>query len=126
MVTLSLEAIAKKAPNVSLVRACPGFVKTGIERVTKGVDFAVMNAVLGIIGPLIYIPNEEVGEMMLVLATSARYAPAAGGEEGAGLPIEVPNGTTGEDRSGVYCVDESGESAGLKMVELLEKSKKRE
>ena len=68
-------------------------------------EFTIMNTVLWIIGPLIYIPNEEFGERMLFFATSARYAPAAGGEEGAGVPlaneIEVSNDTTGEDGSGV-------------------------
>jgi len=123
MVTLSLEAIAEKAPNVGFVHAYPGFVKTGIARGTKGVGFAVMNAVLWIIGPLIYIPNEEVGERMLFLATSARYAPAASRGHGAGLPLvngtQVANGTTGVTGAGVYSVDESGESARPKVVELL-------
>jgi len=91
------------------------------------VGFAVMNGVLRLIGPLIYKPNEEVGERMLFLETSARYAPAAG-EEGSGVSVvnglQVAHAMTDEKGAGVYSVDDNGESAGPKAVDFLSNLRK--
>ena len=81
-----------------------------------------------VIGPLFFMANQECGERHLFLATSAKY-PAAKSEDAAlGVPladgIAVARGTSGESGSGVYSVDEFGESSGPKVEELLAKFRK--
>lgn len=125
MVTVSLETLAKQAPEVSFVHAFPGAVKTNLSRGAKSLSIVVLRAVFKVIGPLIYIPNEEVGERQLFLATSARYPPSAGGAEGVPLAgaVAVARGTDGKTGSGVYSVDQEGETSDAK-VELLTKLRK--
>ncbi|KAL2146590.1 hypothetical protein VTI28DRAFT_3089 [Corynascus sepedonium] len=92
LTTLALEEAAQRsaatistsgAGPVSFVHAYPGFVRTPLGR--KDVSGATatalvaVNAVLGILGPLIYIPIEESGERHVFLATSARFRAATGG-----------------------------------------------
>lgn len=130
MVTLSLEAIAQKAPDVTFIHNFPGPVKTNLARGTKGVAMAVMRAIFKVIGPFVYLPNQEVGERHLFLATSARYPPSTASGVAVSsvvpLPEEVPvaKGTDGETGSGVYSIDWDGESAGPETVELLAKLRK--
>jgi hypothetical protein len=125
LVTLSLEALAKKAPDVAFIHDFPGPVKSGIARGTKGGLMFVMKAASAILGPFIYIPNQESGERHLFLATSARYPALVGTSGGAanGVPlagrVEIARGTTGKSGSGVYSVDQYGESAGPQVEELL-------
>ncbi|KAF8909245.1 hypothetical protein CPB84DRAFT_1813000 [Gymnopilus junonius] len=92
VVTLSLETLAKRAPEVTFIHEYPGTVKTGIGRELRGF-LSVMKIVLSIIGPWVYIPHEESAERHLFLATSAKYPPRAGTvpDDGSGVP-----GTTGE------------------------------
>ena len=128
LVTLSLEALAKKAPGVSFVHDFPGSVKSGIARGTKGPLWITIKAVFKVIGPLIYIPTEESGERHLFFATSARYPAGIGGDTALGVPlaggVAVARGTDGESGSGVYSIDQNGESAGPKTEELLAKFRK--
>jgi hypothetical protein len=123
MITLSLETLAKKAPNVSFIHDYPGAVKTNIASDAKGVIMFFMRAIFKVLGPLVYIPNEECGERHLFLATSAKYPAGAAKGEDSGLPladgIAVARGTDGKTGSGVYSVDWDGESAGPKVEELL-------
>lgn len=124
LITLSLEAIQKKAPEVSFVHDFPGPVKSGIARGTKGAAFTLMKAVSFVLGPFMYIPNKESGERHLFLATSAKY-PASANDSAAGVPltdgIVVATGTDGKPATGVYSIDQVGESAGPKVEELLAK-----
>ena len=128
LVTLSLEALAKKAPDVSFVHDFPGPVKSGIGRGVKGAAMLILVAVFKIIGPFIYMPNQESGERHLFFATSARYPAGKGGDEASGVPlaggVAVARGTSGESGSGVYSVDQYGESAGPPVEELLAKFRK--
>jgi len=128
LVTLSLEALAKKAPNVSFIHAFPGPVKSGIARGTTGSVMFMLKAVFAVIGPFVYIPTEESGERHVLLATSARY-PAMVDDDGvSGVPladgVRIARGTSGEGASGVYSIDWNGESAGPKVEELLAKFRK--
>jgi hypothetical protein len=88
----------------------------------------MLKAVFMVIGPLIYIPNQESGERHLFLATSARYPARTGGNTVPGVPlaggVAVARGTDGKSGSGVYSVDWDGESAGPKVEELLAKFRK--
>ena len=129
LTTLSLEAVAKKAPDVSFVHDFPGPVKSSLMDGVEGVIFTVIRTVFRIIGPFVYIPNEESGERHLFLATSARYRPArTSGDTASGVPladgVAVARGTSGESGSGVYSVDQNGESSGPKVEKLLDSFRK--
>ena len=125
MVTLSLEAMAKKAPDVTFIHGFPGAVKSGIARDLKGAPGIILRTVYGIIGPFVYVPNQECGERHLFLATSAKYPPASAGETAAsmvplGEGISVARGIDGKDGSGVYSIEQNLESAGPKVEALLD------
>jgi hypothetical protein len=127
--TLSLEAIAKMAPEVSFVHDFPGAVKTNIGRGMNGILLIGMKIIFGIIGRWVFIPPEECGDRHLYFATSARYWPSGSSTEvasGVPLPdgVSPAIGTNGEIGSGVYSLHWNGESAGPKVVELLAKLRK--
>jgi hypothetical protein len=125
IMTLALEAIAQKAPNVSFIHNFPGFVKTNLGNDVKGVGFtvlrAVFNAIFPLIRPLIATPLDETGERQVFIATSARFA-----EGGVPLPngVAVARGTDGKSGSGVYSITNDAESAPPKVEQLLEKLRK--
>jgi hypothetical protein len=126
LVTMSHEALAKRAPDVSFVHDFPGPVKSGIGRGATGAVMFIMKAVFTVLGPLFYIPNEESGERHLFFATSAMYPAGTGGEKAPGVPggVAVARGTNGEIGGGVYSINQNGESAGPKVEELLAKMRK--
>jgi hypothetical protein len=124
--TLSLEALAEKAPQVSFIHNFPGNVKTTFFRDGESIVMAFLKAIGTLLGPLFYISNEECGERHVFLATSARFPAAAkSGDVASGVPlsdgIAVAKGTNGEVGSGVYSVDWKGESTGPKVEKLLAK-----
>ena len=123
LITLSLEALAKKAPDISFIHDFPGPVKSNIGRGTKGVAMFMMNAVFKVVGPLIYVPNQECGERHLFLATSARYPAGTSGDTASGVPlaggVAVARATSGKSGGGVYSVGSDGESSGPKVEKLL-------
>jgi hypothetical protein len=130
LITLSLEALAKKAPDVAFIHNFPGAVKTNLSRGAKGAAIFILKAVFMVIGPMVYryIPNQECGERQLYLSTSARYPAGTSGDAASGVPlaggVAVVRGTGGESGSGVYSVDWDGESPGPKVEELLAKFRK--
>ena len=74
LITLSLEALAKKAPDVTFIHNFPGPVKTNFLRGGQGAAIAVMNGVFKLVSPFMsFYSIEECGERHLFLATSARY-----------------------------------------------------
>jgi len=121
MATLSLEAIAATAPDVSFINGFPGLVDTGLLRGTTGPLMFAVRIAFRVMMPFRAIPNLEVGERFAFLATSAKYPSSEGGD--AGVPIadgvEVARGTTGEVGSGVYSLDQTGESSGLAVEAVL-------
>lgn len=130
LVTLSLEALAKKAPDVTFIHNFPGHVKSNLARSGDGAAIFVLRAYSKILGPLLttYMPNEECGERHVFLATSAKYPAGAHGNAASGVPlasgVAVARGTNGTSGSGVYSVDWEGESTGPKVEELLAKLRK--
>jgi hypothetical protein len=123
--TLSLEAIAKMAPEVSFVHDYPGAVKTNMWLGSKGILSIVAKGIFAMIGPFIFIPNEECNRHVYI-ATSARYGPSGPSKDlASGVPLSdrvLPaRGTNGEIGSGVYSLHWDGESSGSKVVELLGK-----
>ncbi|KAF2476698.1 uncharacterized protein BDR25DRAFT_300590 [Lindgomyces ingoldianus] len=121
-ITLSLETVAKMAPEVSFIHDFPGPVRSNIARDPGFVPF-ILKAIFKVFGPLVYIPNDESGERHLYLATSAQYPPHDG--EASGVPVggglAIAHGTNGKPGSGVYTVDQHCESGGAKNEELLAK-----
>lgn len=128
LLTLSLEVLAKEAPDVAFIHNFPGPVKTNLFREGKGVAMFIVRALFGVIGPFIYIPNEEAGERHLFLSTSARYPAGASGDTASGVPlaegVAVARGTSGKNGSGVYSVGWNVESSGHRVEELLTKFRK--
>ncbi|KAI4134253.1 MAG: hypothetical protein LQ347_001687 [Umbilicaria vellea] len=130
LVTLSLEALAKKAPDVTFIHNFPGQVKTNLARSGDGAAIFILRMVSKVIGPLItsYMPNEECGERHVFLATSAKYPSGTNGRTSSGVPlasgVAVARGTNGISGSGVYSVDWEGESSGPQVEELLAKFRK--
>jgi NAD(P)-dependent dehydrogenase (short-subunit alcohol dehydrogenase family) len=121
MLTLMLEEVAKRAPEVSFVHDFPGFVRSGAARGSE-LSVTIMRWVYYVVGPLIYVPEEEVGERHLFLATSARFAAAEGdanGVEFGGKGGDVAVGSEGRVGSGVYVADEKCESAGQTVLDVL-------
>ena len=129
VITLGLEAVVKRAPEVSIVHCYPGTVKTEVQDRIQGV-YPILGTFLKFVtwvfGRWIVVPLEECGERHLFLATSARYPPRVRVDEdsGAGVlvgeGVEVARGTDGVAGSGVYSVGWDCESASSKIEKLLE------
>lgn len=130
MMTLGLEALQQKAPNVSFVHNFPGSVKTNIIRGDEGFMMQVVNFVSKGVLTFTGVPLPEVGERHTFYCTSAKYPPreAVGGCNSAGAPllagVAVAEGIDGKMGSGVYTIDAQGESANIKVLEVLAKYKK--
>lgn len=125
MMTLSLEAMAKTAPDVSFIHNFPGAVMTSLIRGGEGPVIWTLAQVAKVIMPLISMPNEECGERHAFIATSARYPPSSNSGINLGVPLEgeIKNavGTDGKVGSGVYTVDSHGESGDVKVQAILAK-----
>ncbi|TVY84892.1 Oxidoreductase andH [Lachnellula suecica] len=121
MAGLSLEAIAKNAPTVSFIHSFPGFVDTNLMRDTKGPMMFLLWLMARVMVPFMAVPSLEVGERHAFLLTSAKYPARSSGESGVPLAngIEVVRGTNGEIGSGVYSLNQLGESSGSKIEALL-------
>lgn len=127
MITLSLDAIAKQAPEVSFVHDYPGFVKTGLSRELTGVTASITKVMFQPLMAILQIPIEETGERQLFLATSARFPPRNGsGAEGVSLGEcgTISVGFDGTPAGGVYSVDYEAEGPGEKVEEILRNHKK--
>ncbi|KAK0099746.1 hypothetical protein ONS95_013361 [Cadophora gregata] len=124
LTTLSMESLARDAPEVSFVHDYPGTVKTPL--IDNGLGFigVILRAWIFLFGWYVCIPLEECGERQLFLATSARFAPKERGKGADGVEVGdqsiVAKGSNGEVGSGVYSVSsdcESGSAASLKFLE---------
>lgn len=74
LVTISLEALANKAPDVTFIHNFPGPVKSNLLRGGQGVAIFVLNIAFKAIAPMMtWYSNQECGERHLFLLTSARY-----------------------------------------------------
>jgi hypothetical protein len=112
VMTLALEHLSEKAPDVSFVHTCPGVVDSGISRDAEGFSLKIMLLVSSLLKPLIATPPAECGERHVFAATSGVYSPRKrepnkSAVESAGLPLA--RGSTGEIGSGVYSVGPKSE-----------------
>lgn len=125
LVTMGMESLARQTPSVSFIHTFPGFVKTGIGRDLQGF-MGILNRLLSpLISTFLCIPNDESGAYHLYFSTSAQYQSQA--EKDAvtqGVPIvgntvSIARGTDGEVGSGMYCIEQTGESASPSVEALL-------
>ncbi|KAG4440942.1 hypothetical protein IFR05_003571 [Cadophora sp. M221] len=123
VITLSMEALAKFAPEVSFIHDYPGTVKTPLLDHNLGIISVFLRAFIFLFGWYVCVPLEECGERHLFMATSLRYAPKLGeGADGVKLGSgDVFNGSDGEVGSGVYSVKSDCESASAASLKLLAK-----
>lgn len=124
IVTLSLEALAQKASDVTFIHNHPGQVKTNLVRGGEAMAIRAMTRIFKVFAPLVCMSLSECGERHLYLATSAKYLPSTrqgAVNEGVALAdgASVATGTDGRPGSGVYSVDPKGESTGLQVQESL-------
>lgn len=125
-----MEHFAESTANkqISFIHDYPGFVDTGLGRSMKGIVGGAMKAVFTLTKPLLmryYIPLEECSDRHVFLATSSRYSRLGRGvevvvdgqEPAAAAAAAV--GSNGEIGSGVYSVDETGESADARVQAIL-------
>ena len=121
IITLSLEIMARTAPNISFVHDFPGSVNTALFKRTPGVIMVIMRTFFGLFGRWLCVPIEECGERHLYLATSARYPPKSGMCPAVPLNdgIDVAQGTTGQCGSGVYSILWDCESCSPAVRKLL-------
>ncbi|KAF5677527.1 hypothetical protein FHETE_1578 [Fusarium heterosporum] len=120
--TLSLEAIARQAPEVSFIHNFPGAVDTDLIRRGDGAMMLSMKYFFKIKMTVMrqWLPKEECGERHAWLCLSGRY-PDKQNQSGNGIKdAEVAVGVDGIKGSGVYSVDWDGESASEEVVKLLE------
>lgn len=111
MITLSFEAIAKDAPEVSYIHVYPGFVKTGLSRELTGIGPAIAKIVFKPVMALLHIPIDETGERQVYFATSARFPPRSGDASGISLGAGIDNavGADSKPGGGVYSIDYEAE-----------------
>jgi hypothetical protein len=122
VITLSLERLAKDAPEVSFVHVFPGPVNTNLGNDVESLPLRLAVRAMKVVFPLFAIPIVESGERHLHFATSARYPPAQGDDAigvGLGDGDEVVVGTNGEVGSGVYAVDWDGSCLSKKARAVL-------
>lgn len=130
LIDLCLEALSATAPSVSFVHAYPGFVQTDLLNKQRGFIPAVIKGISKLLPSPNYIPLTECGERHLFLATSTRYRPARTDDNMTIGGVELPEGVStargldGVTGSGVYAIDENGESAGVTVEDLLSEMRK--
>jgi hypothetical protein len=124
LTTVSFEALGKKAPDVSFMHAFPGAVRTNYDRKGQGaMAYAIRQVfkVMMMFMPVIPIP--ECGERFTFLMTSSKYPARTPVEGTSGISlaegVEVATGTDGKVGSGVYSVDQNGESYGVQTEEIM-------
>ncbi|TKA68657.1 hypothetical protein B0A55_08803 [Friedmanniomyces simplex] len=122
MMTFALEVLAARAPTVAFVHSFPGPVRSGIARDRNWVNF-VLRGVFWVVGPFIYVPEEESGERHVFAATSGRY-PARSGKGGGGAGVAVSKGADGKVGSGVYTTDAQCEASDEKVDAILAKMRR--
>jgi hypothetical protein len=120
--TLSLEALARQAPEVSFIHNFPGSIDTDLIRSGDGAMMQVMKYWFKISMTVRrqWLPKEECGERHAWLCLSGRYPDKQGGNGNGVEDVEVAVGVDGKKGSGVYSVDWDGESASSDVVKLLE------
>ncbi|KAF5986090.1 hypothetical protein FCOIX_1717 [Fusarium coicis] len=119
--TLSLEALARQAPEVSFIHNFPGSVDTNLIRSGDGFMMQIMKYWFKVSMTVRrqWLPKEECGERHAWLCLTGRYPDKESGANGV-KEEEFAIGIDGNKGSGVYSVDWDGESASGEVVKLLD------
>ncbi|KAL0569102.1 hypothetical protein V5O48_012878 [Marasmius crinis-equi] len=123
MLTLSLEILAKEAPDISFIHSYPGYVQSQIARDLTQEEFKtiIMDGAQAR-GPVPVVSPEDCGEIHAYLSTSMKY-PSSQHDASKGVAVEegvkVARGTDGKVGSGVYTVDQEGECGPGEVEALL-------
>ena len=121
--SLLLEKVARQAPDVSFVHTVPGVVKSGISRDAKGAGLSLMILISRLLEPLIAVPPDECGERHLFLCTSSMYPPSQHKASVGGVDMDetmkLARAHDGKPGTGMYSVDNKGESASPRVEQLL-------
>ncbi|KAL0566989.1 hypothetical protein V5O48_015009 [Marasmius crinis-equi] len=123
MLTLSLEILAKEAPDISFIHSYPGYVQSQIARDITPEEFkTIMMDVAQARGSLPVVSPDDCGEIHVYLSTSMKY-PSSQQDASKGIAfgegVEVARGTDGKVGSGVYTVNQEGESGSGEVEALL-------
>lgn len=127
VMTLGLEALARRAPDVTFIHNFPGAMNTNLIRGDEGFIFLVLKYVFKVTMIFKFSRALEVGQRHLFYCTSAKYPPQQSGKEGnnTGVPlrygVSVSKGVDGKVGSGVYSIDGDGESISPNIETLLAK-----
>lgn len=123
LLTISLMAIAKDAPEVGFVHNFPGAVKRHLGDDLSGMGIKVMMALYRLVEPFVAMTPEEAGERQVFFATSERFRGCGQGIDG--VPAKEGNLARAVDglqgKTGVYSVGSDGEPASKQVVALLTK-----
>lgn len=111
--------------NANTVSALPGIVDSGITRKAEGAALKAVIAVFSVFNTFLETPPDECGEFHLMAATSAMFPPGTASTAIAGVSLVgklgVARSINGKTGSGVYSINEKGESASPKAEKVLEK-----
>lgn len=125
--TLLLEENSRLAPEVSFIYTVPGIVKSGIMRQAEGFTLRIIIAISSLFAPFLQTPPDECGYRHLMVATSMMYPSREEGGIPVGVPLDdglvVARGIDGNIGSGVYSIGVQGESAPVRVEELLARFK---
>lgn len=127
--TLLLEEVAGRAPEVSFIHTVPGVVESGIMRdMEPNLRLSIIVAISKALAPFINTSPDECAERLVFLATTARFAPRLGGMGCSGVSLSehltVARGSDGQIGTGMYTVDNKGESSPAKVEKLLAEFRK--
>lgn len=117
VMTLALEALARQAPEVTFIHNYPGAVDTNLIRREDGLMMLALKYVFRFTLRNRFLAPEEVGERHVWLCTTPRFPPRETRATEHGDSVAL--GIDGQVGSGVYSVDEKGDSAPQSVVDLL-------
>lgn len=88
-----------------------------------GIIGSVVRVLGAVVGPVFNIPTEESGACHLFFATSDCYPPKELSDKVGGVSkpdgLDVARGVDGAKGSGVYSIEQKGESATITVEELI-------
>lgn len=123
MMTLAIETLAKKAPNVSFIHNFPGSINTNLIRGDEGIILQLVKYYFKIKLAFNSMPFKECGERHAFLCTNSKYPPSEEAASGSGVPLSAPvsvaRGVDGKVGTGAYAVSHEGESVSPAIEKLL-------
>jgi hypothetical protein len=118
VLTLSLESLAKEAPEVSFIHEFPGSVLTALFDRGGPWLTKILKFYLWLGQRWLCVPIEECGERHVFLSTTPRYAPLEGGESKV-EEVDMFRGSDGQVGSGTYSVGWDNESSPASVEAIL-------